>query len=135
MRLLRFCAAYEIYDMLYWHIVTPDGFWAGLGNLEGRLAVSANCSDLFWWATADGEEITKETIGEFEQAVLDCIKANDEFGYVYGPCLYACRCRKMRPQGAAYPKEQSLWPLFDACGPKREIDIGNPKPHASEAKP
>lgn len=41
--------------------------------------------------------------------------------------LFAARVRGMRPQGAAYtfyPPE--TWPLFDACGPEREIGFGNP---------
>lgn len=41
--------------------------------------------------------------------------------------LFACRSRKMRPQGACYPDDHpELWPLFDACGPEREVGMGNP---------
>jgi hypothetical protein len=43
-----------------------------------------------------------------------------------GITLYACRRKHMRPQGASYPSDKELWPLFDACGPEREISLGNP---------
>jgi hypothetical protein len=48
---------------------------------------------------------------------------------VWGCDLFVCRERKMRPQGAVYPEDRRFWPLFDACGPEREVGLGNP--HAS----
>ena len=33
----------------------------------------------------------------------------------------------MRPQGAYYPEsDPETWPLFDDCGPEREVGLGNP---------
>lgn len=34
--------------------------------------------------------------------------------------------RKERPQGACYPSNKDLWPLFDACGPEKPTGFGNP---------
>jgi hypothetical protein len=33
----------------------------------------------------------------------------------------------MRPQGAIYKYLEGIAPLFDAAGPERSIDFGNPK--------
>jgi hypothetical protein len=83
------------------------------------------CSDVFWWGTADAERLTPHNIDAYEQAFAD-LKALDEIGEAYADTLFACRMRKMRPQGCCYPPERHLWPLFDACGPEREKGIGNP---------
>lgn len=81
-----------------------------------------NCNDLFVWGCADGEEITVETLTEFHKALSDCggnlNTASD---------LYCARRRKMRPQGACYSHyNKKYWSLFDACGPEREVGLGNP---------
>ena len=82
-----------------------------------------NSSDLFYWGVADGVDIRNEDLPEFNQALIDC--DND---YEVAGMLYCARKESMRPQGAIYryiPKK--LWPLFDACGPERKIDMFNPK--------
>lgn len=81
-----------------------------------------NCNDVFYWGCADSEYITVELLPLFNEAVDDC-DGNLEMA----ANLYCARIRKERPQGAMYtyiPEE--LWPLFDECGPEREIDMGNP---------
>jgi len=78
-----------------------------------------DCSDLFFWGMAEGEDIELEA---FNQAVDDC-----NGNLPVGSLLYCARQREMRPQGAYYsyfPEE--LWELFDACGPEREVGFGNP---------
>ena len=41
--------------------------------------------------------------------------------------LFAARSRQERPQGACYSGyDRSIWSLFDACGPEREVGLGNP---------
>ena len=91
-------------DQIFWH----EGF-------------HANCSDLFWWACADAEDITDETFSILEKALED---TNIEF-FIW---LYSCRQRKMRPQGAAYKYiPEKFWKLFDECGPERKSEFGNPK--------
>jgi hypothetical protein len=88
----------------------------------------ANCSDDFYWGTGDCETITPDNIGELEQAVADVVAiTGDAFGTAYfGVMLFCARLRGMRPQGASYPDDERLWPLFDACGPGREPGLGNP---------
>jgi hypothetical protein len=81
-----------------------------------------NCNDIFWWGCADCENVSEETLEDLNNAIKDCSPC-----ITTGLLLYCARAKKMRPQGAAYsyiPKE--LWPLFDECGPKRELGIGNP---------
>lgn len=124
-RVLEIGEKYELQGDIYWRC----GPMYGGGNFNNPASFFVNTNDLFWWACADLEEITPENVEELERACSDCKAAERVVGTVYGPSLFACRVRGMRPQGAAYPKEESLWPLFDATGPIRENDIGNPKKH------
>ena len=34
---------------------------------------------------------------------------------------FVARIRRMRPMQAAYPRNPALRPLFDACGPPRDV--------------
>ena len=80
-----------------------------------------NCNDLFFWGCADAENINEELMVEFNQAVSDCGDLR------IGAELYCARRREMRPQGACYSYyDKALWPLFDACGPERDVGFGNP---------
>ncbi len=114
-----------------WEI--QDGFF---WRCEGKdIHIFVICNDLFYWGTADLEELTAENIDSYEQTYKDAETAL-QFGHCHADELWCCRVRKMRPQGACYksiPKE--LWPLFDTCGPEREIDICNPRkqPTAGES--
>ena len=117
--LLKLIAKYDLHTDLFWH---------------EDLRFFVNCSDVFAWAYADLEEIeSQEDVDALEQAILDCIKADGYGGQYDGSILFVARKRKMRPQGAMY---ESLCPacysLFDACGPLREVGLGNPKKHPSE---
>lgn len=104
-RVLELTAMHDCHHSVFWH---------------ADLKMFALCNDLFWWATADGEQITIETLPIFERSLIEA----EEFG----PELYCCRVRKMRPQGAYYQHlDKELWPLFDECGPERAVGIGNPK--------
>jgi hypothetical protein len=120
MRVMRVFAAVpneHARDALWWRC---DGEYAPITFL-------ITCSDEFFWGCADSEHLTAENIGAFEKACADA-KAATKFGDIYGPMLFCARIKKERPQGAAYPRERDLWPLFDACGPEREIGLGNPYP-------
>ena len=90
------------------------------------------CSDVFSWGTADLELITPENLPGLLAAFRDILSVADGIATCYCTDLFVARIRKMRPQGAAYPKDNRLWPLFDAAGPRREQGLGNPKPHPSE---
>lgn len=84
------------------------------------------CNDTLLWGCSDAEDVAcSADLDLLEQCYKD-------IGGIWGGTLYACRKAGMRPQGAAYPKEAELWPLFDACGPEREVDIGNPMDHPSK---
>ena len=120
------------------------------GNLWWRtdgeyapISFFVNCNDVFWWACADAEEITPETLPILKQAIADVRLALDIDRFDRdrewakeniercnwmneADMLFCCRARKMRPQGCCYSDFKELWPLIDACGPEREIDHGNP---------
>lgn len=92
---------------------------------DGSIKFYADCSDTFYWGTADAEEITPENLYVLEVSYqeLKALGAVDDLAV-----LFAARVRNLRPQGAAYklysPQVQAL---FDAVGPERGIDYTNPK--------
>lgn len=103
-----------------------DLFWR-VDDAEVRLY--ANVSDVFAWGGSDAEEITPDMLPALEQAFAD-LKAVG--GEEFTAELYAARQRGQRPQGAAYPSgTHGAWrqvsALYDACGPERELGLGNPK--------
>lgn len=92
---------------------------------DGRARFFVSCNDLFFWACADGEEITPDNVELFAQAIADC-RSIERSLEEWGGNLFACRVRKMRPQRPAYPQNETNDPdiakliaLFDACGPER----------------
>ncbi|MET8585671.1 hypothetical protein ABZX39_33110 [Streptomyces collinus] len=98
---------------LIWHVT------------DGRVHLSVNVSDIFAWGGADAEEITPKALPVLEKAWEDAKAIGQEF--LMAP-LYAARVRGERPQGAAYPSTAAAQALFDACGPEREVGLGNPRP-------
>lgn len=105
------------------HNAYGDLFWR-TGGEYGEVSFFINCNDLFWWGTADVEPLTAADLEAFDQSMKDSPTSGAE--------LYCARRRKMRPQGACYKhfaKEE--WPLFDACGPRRERDVLNPQEQPS----
>ena len=130
-RLLELGEKYDLQGDIFWRC----GKVYGGGNYDDPATFFINCSDTFWWGTADGEDVTPENIDALEKALADCKTAHPTLGHIYGTELFACRIRGLRPQGAAYPKEPELWPLFDACGPERAVEFGNPKKHPRDREP
>lgn len=114
LEVLRLQDEYDCYgDPIYW--ATHDQY--------APITFFVNCNDLFWWATADAEKLTPEDIPMLRQAILD-VKATGVFtldleNYELGCELWCARKRGMRPQQPAYPKDERLQALFDACGPAR----------------
>jgi hypothetical protein len=103
-----------------------DAIWWTCDNDELQFLV--NCNDIFYWGCADAEEIsTTEDFALFEQSYRDCI-ALDSMSYDW-PLLYCARKRNMRPQGTAYSSQirKEVHELFNAAGPEREINFGNPQ--------
>lgn len=113
MQLLK-ATSFDLCDMIWWRTDTE----------YAPVTFLVNCNDCFYWGSADAEEITSDNLAILEAAIADCKALSAAH---YAGDLFAARVRKMRPQGACYnhyPKE--LWPLFDECGPQREIGFGNP---------
>jgi len=113
--ILKFLAENELYDCVIWGI-----------EENGELWCSVNCNDLFGWAWADTEDLTIDNLNVLEQSIKDCEQIDSKIGFCHAPSLFCCRIRQMRPQGVAYPLEKEYWPLFDNCGPKRDINLSNP---------
>lgn len=111
----------ELTESLLWRC---DGQYA-------PITVMVICNDLFYWATAEAEDVTAEDVPLLEQAWQDCHAACSECDVEVWVCsLFAARKRGMRPQGAAYPRCTRLHPLFSAAGPERPTDnmlFGNPR--------
>lgn len=118
-RVLSITDEYDDHDCIWWR--ARDG---------EPVQFIVGCNDVFYWASADGDNLTPDNVDEFARAFADAKAADAQF---YGPMLFCARLRGMRPQGAAYPRgldgapRHALWALLDACGPEREIDFLNPK--------
>lgn len=98
-----------------------EDIWWRTDDEYAPLSIFVTCNDLFWWATADSELVTPDNIDVLEQAYRD---SED-----HGGLLFCCRVRRMRPQGPYYKYfDENEKQLFDACGPEREVGIGNPSP-------
>lgn len=119
---LRYVGCYELGDRVWWR---TDAEYA-------PVTFFVNCNDLFDWGCADCETLTPERLPLLGRALEDCAKAcgddrdAEKRGWPWGIELFCARLRGERPQGAAYPKDRRLWPLFDACGPERTKGHGNP---------
>jgi hypothetical protein len=111
-----------------------DAIWWRTDGTYAPVTFFVACNDVFVWGLADVETLTPANIDVFEKSVADCT-AGAKHGEIYAGALFCARVRGMRPQGAAYPDERALWPLFDACGPQREIGLGNPYPPGRGAAP
>lgn len=116
---MKFFAEHDIHEELCWEV---DDF-------KVDLFVVAN--DILYWGCTDIVDITPETFPVLKECVEDLLKIKP-WAIVYLTSLFTCRVNKCRPQGAAYPKHEILWDLFDACGPEREVGLGNPKKHPRE---
>lgn len=112
LEILRLFAEFDIHDCLWWCFPAgPD---------EPKFLV--NCNDLFYWATANAEEVTAETLPDLRRAIEECLVVDPVCGALDGVNLYAARRRKTRPQNCCYSECKDLWPLFDAVGPERTDD-------------
>jgi hypothetical protein len=116
----------ECRDELMW-----TGRWA-----DGVIRFSAQCSDIFEWATADAEGIeTEQDIDLLRQCLAELSEADQRHGRHYLAELYAARKRHQRPQGAWFAPERwahvsgadAIRQLFLDAGPERSIDLFNPQ--------
>ena len=105
--LLKLAAKYDIKDTFLWN---------------EELEFSIICSDSFYYATADAEDIcSQEDVDLLEQCIKDCLELDRRLGEVYAPILYVAKKRKMRPLlDIYYHIPVGICDLFDACGPERK---------------
>lgn len=114
---------------------SPEGdeLWWRTDGEYAPVTFFAKCSDVFCWGCADMETITPDNISVLEDAVRDCRAVGRPMALLHAVTLFCCRARRMRPQGAVYDGiDEKVWHLFDACGPKREVGIGNPRQHPED---
>jgi len=92
-----------------------------------------DCSDTFYWGTADSEDLTEADLPELHRATTDACHCN---GADVWPALWCARKRGMRPMAAFYrqvldgPPDSrvpgTLAALFDAAGPARPSTLVAP---------
>lgn len=112
--LLGLTASNEAWESIMW-----------MARTDGTIHFGAPCSDVFWWATADWEEIGEEDMPLFRQCMAD-LDATDEHYMV--EILYAARKRGMRPMSLwlgirgdrAWQHSRELFDMFLAAGPERD---------------
>jgi hypothetical protein len=96
---------------LMWRVdMTPGG--------TRDMKLLAVCSDFFFWATADAEEITLADVPLLRQTLDDLrpLAAEYEMG-----TLFAARKRRMRPQQPCYKDfDPPVAALYDACCTEEE---------------
>lgn len=102
---------------------------------NGEIRFWVLCNDTFFWGTGDGEDITPENVHLLEEASKELAAFGEQVRDFCLTTLFAAKVRKMRPQGALYKYlDEETWPLFDACGPERDVGLGNPEPHPLERR-
>lgn len=69
---------------------------------NGEIQLAVNCNDLFYWATADAEDLPYSEIGTLLAMVRESANGADR---------WCCRRRKMRPQTPIEKRwrEEGLW--------------------------
>jgi len=105
--LLKLAAKYDIKDTLLW---------------SEELDFSIMCSDAFFYATADAEDVlSQEDVDLLEQCIKDCLNAKDGLGELRGTLLYVAKKRKMRPLPDIYTHiSKVVQELLNACGTERK---------------
>lgn len=98
---------------------TEDLWWR---DDNGVLSFYVRCSDTYWWATADLEDVGPEDLAALRQAKADL--ASDKDHSFLWPTLWVSRKRSLRPMRAWYRalglENSQAQVLFDACGPERD---------------
>lgn len=110
----RVMAAFEKaddYESLMWRVKLRPYYVT-------QITMLALCSDFFYLATADCEEIEAGDIALLEQCLADLTGTGEEFWLAE---LFAARKRKMRPhRSACKGMAAPVAALFDACSTEEE---------------
>ena len=108
-----------------------ESLWWRTDGLYAPVTFMVNCSDTFFWGTADSEHLTPENISILEEAVRVCVLLEQtctdpnntrhrHASRFYATVLFCAKIRNMRPVRSAYPADFSeISALYDACGPER----------------
>ncbi|MDQ3029149.1 MAG: hypothetical protein M3R09_03775 [Actinomycetota bacterium] len=98
------------------------------------LMFKVDCSDTFYWGTADSENVTEADLPELHRAVTDA--SGCQAGRDLWPVLWCARKRGMRPMDVFYrrvlggPPDSgvpgTLAALFDAAGRARPSTLEAP---------
>lgn len=118
-------SAFDYTDEVWWRMGEDD---------RERIDFYVRCSDVFAWGCSDVEEVTEENVGLLEQTVSEGEERLGRYRAYLAFTLFVARVRKERPQDAWYNQvigtdsdEDAWWrERFDACGPERKQDFGNP---------
>jgi hypothetical protein len=113
-----------------------DCKWDGQKTVpcEPHYLATVECSDQFWWASADCEVVTPENFPLLESTLLEAEaidKANPgSMAIMDALLLFVARVRNMRPMAAAYKDiESTIRHLVDAVGPERDGEWWSTEPH------
>ena len=106
--------------------IGEDFSWIVLS--DDTLKFYLNCNDIFYWGTADCEEVTPDNLPALKQTLRDLQHLDDSYAYIHGASLFCARVRGMRPQNRVFDYmdgDDALIKLFKECGPPREVGMGN----------
>jgi hypothetical protein len=125
----------QVLDFFSKNDVTEDLMWSVDHNL---VRFSAQCSDVFHWASADSEDIGPDDLPLLQQCIDDLRATEIDAAVVYTAELYAARKRGMRPMRKWFdavidgsrterllsraldgPRNERFRELFLAAGPER----------------
>lgn len=128
-RVLRL-SAFDYTEMVWWRLNEGD---------PERVDFYVPCNDVFAWGCADLEQVTEENIDLLEQTLREGEEQFGPYNADLAFTLFVARVRKMRPQDAWYNSalgkdsdEHGWWrERFDAAGPERAQDFGNPRARAA----
>lgn len=85
---------------------------------SGQLRFAVKCSDTYWWATADCEDIGITDLPALRQAKMDALSTDSAYLW---PTLWVSRKRKLRPMRGLYNSVDTAFrELLDASGPERD---------------
>lgn len=127
-------AAQRVIDIA--HITTLGGdnniFWLSLNQRESNtlaLRVNVNCSDVFFWGSADSESIATSEDVELLRSLAQQLEASDKNFAWYLSLLYCATKRGIRPQNALLNtiENKKVRNLLLSLGVERAVEFGNPK--------
>ena len=88
-------------------------------DIDGeQIRLLVNCNDLFWWGTADCEQLTYENIGLLESTYEECTKDEKSRAHL----LWIARIRRLVPQEPYFKYfPESMHAKFRACTATDEL--------------